>query len=399
MLHKARPVYIVNAIRSPVAKARGAFAHTRPDDLLATVIQALLKKHPGLPRIAIEDVIVGCAMPEATQGMNIARNAVLLADLPDSIPGMTINRFCASGLQSIALAANAIRAGEASLLLAGGVESMSMVPMGGFHYSPNPITFEKKKHLAMAYTMGITAEKVAEKWHIGRAQQDKFALISHERAALARNQALFTNEICPIKTISRIPDLQTGLTEHLYAEITQDDGIRDDCSLEKLAQLAPVFDREGTVTAGNTSQMSDGAAMLLLADEESLEKYNLIPMARFINFVVTGVAPEYMGIGPATAIPLCLQKSGVTLNEIDWIELNEAFAAQSLAVIRELQLDPALVNPQGGAIALGHPLGATGAIRTTTLLHGLKRQRKRYGITTMCIGMGMGAAGLFEVLQ
>jgi acetyl-CoA acyltransferase len=400
---KTSQAYIVSAVRTPVGRAyRGYFAKTRPDDMLAFVLSELKKTVPGLDSEQIEDVMIGCAMPEAEQGMNVARIAALLAGYSDRVPGYTVNRFCSSGLQSIALAAQQIEVGAADVIVAGGVESMSAVPMGGYSYRLNPIVFEKEACLGIAYGMGITAEYVAERWKVSRQAQDAFALQSHTRACAAIAADFFKEEIVPYPVIKRA----LGGTSHegdLHVSSTtlwasQDEGPRADTHLEALAALPTVFKRQGTVTAGNTSQMSDGAAAVLMMSEAALKRYGVQPLARFCGFKVAGVPPEMMGIGPIEAIPLCLKQADVSIEQIDWIELNEAFAAQSLAVINTLGLDPACVNPQGGAIALGHPLGATGAIRAATLIHGLRRTKKRYGLVTMCIGTGMGAAGLFEAL-
>ena len=390
--------YIVDALRTPVGKApRGAFRHTRPDDLLAHCLRSLMDRYPQIEPSAIEDVVIGCAMPEAEQGMNVARIATLLAGLPDAVPAMTINRFCSSGVQSIALAADRIRLGEADVMIAGGTETMSMVPMMGHRVAMNPRVFEDD-NLAIAYGMGITAEKVARRWQISREDQDGFALQSHQRAIAATEAGYFESEIAPVMVRERHPDLSARSVRMTEREVSADEGPRADTSAEALARLRPVFRAGGSVTAGNSSQMSDGAGALLLVSEAALKRYELTPIGRFAGFAVAGVAPDVMGIGPIEAIPRVLQQTGIQQQDIDWIELNEAFAAQSLAVMRELDLDPARVNPQGGAIALGHPLGATGAIRAATLLHGLQRSRGRYGMVTMCIGTGMGAAGIFERL-
>jgi acetyl-CoA acyltransferase len=394
-----KDVYIVNALRTPVGKApRGMFRHTLPDDLLVHCIKALRHQHESVDWNAVGDVVIGCAMPEAEQGMNVARIATLLADLPKSVPAMTVNRFCSSGVQSIATAAAAIREGDMSLALAGGVESMSMVPMGGNKYTANPAIFQNE-HLAIAYGMGITAEIVANRYHISRESQDEFAAESHRRAVLAQQEGYFKNEIAPIEIEERQLSLRQSHLTKTKRLISEDEGPRADTSYEAIAKLKPVFAAKGSVTAGNSSQMSDGAAIALLADESALKRYDLKPIGRLLSYAVAGVPPEVMGIGPIEAIPLALKKAGLTLSEIDWIELNEAFAAQSLAVIQTLNLPRDKVNPLGGAIALGHPLGATGAIRTATLLHGLRRTNKRYGMVTMCIGTGMGAAAIFEALN
>jgi len=393
--------YIVAIQRSPITKAqKGAFKDFRPDDLLAYIIQTTLKqKLPMLDPSLIEDVIIGCAMPEGPQGLNIARIAALLAGLPDTVSGVTINRFCSSGLQSIAFAAERIMLGQSDVLLAGGIESMSMIPMGGYHLSVNPKIFAgDRAEEGIAYSMGITAEQVAEQFKVSRLAQDEFALHSHQKAAYAVQNGCFDAEILPVTVQQSYPDLPTHQVLNSSTLVTQDEGPRTDTSLEQLAKLPPVFKKDGTVTAGNSSQVSDGAAIAVLMSERMVKQLKLAPMARFCGFAVAGVAPEIMGIGPVAAVPKALKLTGLTLAQMDWVELNEAFAAQSLAVIERLNLDPAKVNPQGGAIALGHPLGATGTIRTATLLHGLKRINGRYGMTTMCIGTGMGAAGIFERL-
>lgn len=391
-------VYIVDATRTPVGKApRGVFRHTLPDDLLVHAITSLKNRNKTVDWNAIDDMVIGCAMPEAEQGMNIARIAALLSDLPQSVPAMTINRFCSSGVQSIATAAASIRAGEMSLALAGGVESMSMVPLGGNKYTANPAIF-KNEHIAIAYGMGITAEHVAKRWEITREQQDEFAAESHRRAVEAQKRGDFNAEISSIEICTRQLDLKSSSLNISTRTIANDEGPRADTSYDAIAKLKPVFAAKGTVTAGNSSQMSDGAGIALLASEAALKQYQLKPMGRLLSYAVAGVPPEIMGIGPIAAIPLALKKAGLTIDQIDWIELNEAFAAQALAVIKELQLPKDKVNPLGGAIALGHPLGATGAIRTATLLHGLHRIKKRYGMVTMCIGTGMGAAAIFEAL-
>ncbi|MEO7433789.1 MAG: acetyl-CoA C-acyltransferase [Dokdonella sp.] len=398
MTRHIQDAYIVSAVRTPVGKApRGVFRNTRPDDLLAHVIRAAIAKAPGINPAHIGDAIIGCAMPEAEQGMNIARIGVLLAGLPDVVPGVTINRFCSSGVQAIAMAADRIRMGEADLMLAGGTESMSMVPMMGNKIAMNPAAFSDD-NVAIAYGMGITAEKVADQWNVSRADQDAFALSSHRKALAAIAAGEFADEIAPFTLADHYPDLSTRTIRDDSRVISVDEGPRQDSSLEGLAKLKPVFRMGGSVTAGNSSQMSDGAGALLLASERAVKSYGLTPLARFVGFAVAGVPPQIMGIGPIAAIPKVLEQAGLTKDQLDWIELNEAFAAQSLAVIREIGLDPDKVNPLGGAIALGHPLGATGAIRAATLIHGLRRRKQRYGMVTMCIGTGMGAAGIFEAL-
>jgi len=399
MSKQIQEAYIVAATRTPVGKApRGMFRNTRPDDLLAHVLKSVMGQCPSLDPAAVGDVIAGCAMPEAEQGMNVARIALLLAGLPNSVPGMTVNRFCSSGLQAVALAADRIRLGEADVMIAAGTESMSMVPMMGNKIAMNLEIFARDENIAIAYGMGLTAEKVAERWQIVREAQDAFACESHRRAlqAIANNE--FKDEITPYPIQSHVPDLLSREASVRLSMAEQDEGPRADTSMEALAKLKTVFAQNGSVTAGNSSQMSDGAGAVLLVSETALKRYNLTPIGKFLGFAVAGVPPEIMGIGPKEAIPRVLRQVGLKLDDIGWIELNEAFAAQSLAVIKEVALDPAKVNPLGGAIALGHPLGATGAIRTATLLHGLRRRKQKYGMVTMCIGTGMGAAGIFEAI-
>ncbi|MBU1425651.1 MAG: acetyl-CoA C-acyltransferase [Gammaproteobacteria bacterium] len=399
MSKQIQEAYIVAATRTPVGKApRGMFRNTRPDDMLAHVIRAVMAQAPSLDPASIGDVIVGCAMPEAEQGMNVARISLLLAGLPDTVPGLTVNRFCSSGVQAVAQAADRIRVGEADVMLAAGVESMSMVPMMGNKIAFNPVVFDKDERFGIAYGMGLTAEKVAERWKVSREAQDAFALQSHQRALAAIANGEFKDETTPYEIVEHVPDLQSREVKLKKRIVTNDEGPRADTSLAGLAKLKTVFGQKGSVTAGNSSQMSDGAGAVLLCSEAALKRYNLTPIGKFHSFSVAGVPPEIMGIGPKEAIPRVLKQAGLTLQDMDWIELNEAFAAQSLAVIGELGLDPSKVNPLGGAIALGHPLGATGAIRTATLLHGMRRHKQKYGLVTMCIGTGMGAAGLFEAL-
>ena len=399
MSKQVQEAYIVAATRTPVGKApRGMLKNVRPDDMLAYVLKAALGQCPGLDAKAVEDVIVGCAMPEAEQGMNVARIGLLLAGLPDNISGMTINRFCSSGVQAVALAADRIRLGEADVMIASGTESMSMVPMGGNKPTFSPAVFEKDENVAIAYGMGITAERVAAQWKVSREEQDMFAAESHRRAIRATESGEFKDEVTPYALSERLPDLATREINVRAREVVNDEGPRRDSSPEGLAKLRPAFAAKGSVTAGNSSQMSDGAAAVVLMSEAALKRYGLKPIGRFVSYSVAGVPPDIMGIGPVKAIPKALALAGLRQDEIDWIELNEAFAAQSLAVIKELGLDHAKVNPLGGAIALGHPLGATGAIRVATLLHGLRRHRRKYGMVTMCIGTGMGAAGVFEAL-
>jgi acetyl-CoA acyltransferase len=398
MTRQIQDAYIVSAVRSPVGKApRGVFRNTRPDDLLAHVIRAAIAQTPGIDPARIGDAIIGCAMPEAEQGMNVARIGVLLAGLPDTVPGVTVNRFCSSGLQAVAMAADRIRLGEADLMLAGGTESMSMVPMMGHKIAMNPLAFTDE-NVAIAYGMGITAEKVADQWKISREDQDAFALASHQKALAATAAGEFKEEIAPYTLADHYPDLATRSIRDDARVIATDEGPRKDTTLEGLAKLRTVFRNGGSVTAGNSSQMSDGAGAVLLASEHAIKAYGLTPLARFVGFAVAGVPPEIMGIGPIAAIPKVLEQAGLTKEQLDWIELNEAFAAQSLAVIRDVGLDAGKVNPLGGAIALGHPLGATGAVRVATLVHGLRRRKQKYGMVTMCIGTGMGAAGIFEAL-
>ncbi len=401
MSKQVQDAYIVATTRTPVGKApRGVFRNTRPDDMLAHVIRAAMEQCPGIDPARISDAIIGCAMPEAEQGMNVARIGALLAGLPDSVPGMTINRFCSSGVQAVALAADRIRLGEADLMIAGGTETMSMVPMMGHKVQMNPAIF-RDENVAIAYGMGITAEKVAERWKITREQQDAFAVESHRRALAAIEAGEFKDEITPYTLDDRYPDVANGSVREDQRVIDTDEGPRAGTTPEVLAKLRTVFRNGqfgGTVTAGNSSQMSDGAGAVILASEQAIKDHGLTPLARFVNFDVAGVPPEVMGIGPKEAIPKALKMAGLTQDQMDWIELNEAFAAQSLAVMQDLGLDPAKVNPLGGAIALGHPLGATGAIRVATLVHGLRRRKQKYGMVTMCIGTGMGAAGIFEAL-
>jgi len=404
MTDMLKDAYIVAATRTPIGKSgRGVFKNTRPDDLLVAVIKGALAQVPTLDPAAIEDAIIGCAMPEAEQGMNVAKIATLLSGLPKTVAGATVNRFCAAGITAVSMAADRIRVGEAEVMIAGGVESMSMVPMGGNKPSFNPKIADLDENVGIAYGMGMTAEKVAEQWQVTREEQDAFAVESHRRAIAAQQAGFFKAETTPIEIEVRTPNLETGEVVITKKMITQDEGARPDTSLEGLAKLKTVFAAKGSVTAGNSSQTSDGAGCLILASKEACEKYGLKPLARFVSFAVKGVPPEVMGIGPIEAIPLALKKAGITAADLDWIELNEAFAAQSLAVLKDLDakghvLDRAKVNPMGGAIALGHPLGATGAIRAATVVHGLQRTGGKYGMVTMCIGTGQGAAGIIERL-
>jgi acetyl-CoA acyltransferase len=365
---------------------------TRPDELAALVVRAAVER-AGISPEMVEDVILGCAFPEASQGMNVARNALLRAGLPVDVPGMTINRFCSSGLQAIAIAAERVMVGAADIIVAGGVESMSYVPMGGFNFSPHPgLTADWPE---VYINMGLTAEKVAEKYGVSREDQDRFALESHRRAWAAIQAGKFREEILPVRTrVRRVgKDGRQNIEEIVFE---QDESVRPDTSMEALARLKPVFRVNGTVTAGNSSPRNDGAAAVVVMSARKAEELGLKPRLLYRGFQVAGVPPEIMGIGPVKAVPRLLKKTGVRLQDVDLIELNEAFAAQSLAVIRELELDPQKVNVNGGAIALGHPLGATGAKLTVTLMHEMERQNAHFGIVTMCIGGGMGAAGLFE---
>jgi acetyl-CoA acyltransferase len=398
MTRQIQDAYIVATTRTPVGKApRGALKSTRPDSMLAHVLKSALQQVPQLEAASIDDVIVGCAMPEYEQGMNVARIGVLLAGLPDSVAGMTINRFCSSGLNAVSIAADRIRTGAADVMIAAGTESMSMIPMLG-RLAMNLDVFARDENLGIAYGMGLTAEKVAERWKVSREDQDAFALDSHRKALAAQAAGYFSAEISPYPITDSIPDLASGKVVTKNRKFDRDEGPRADTSAEGLAKLRPVFAARGSVTAGNSSQMSDGAGATILVSEKMLKQAGLAPLARFVGYAVGGVAPEVMGVGPIAAIPKLLRDTGVAQDDIGWIELNEAFAAQSIAVMRELKLDPAKVNPLGGAIALGHPLGATGAIRTATIVHGMRRQKHKYGMVSMCVGTGMGAAGLFEAV-
>jgi acetyl-CoA acyltransferase len=397
MSKQVQDAYIVAATRTPIGKApRGAFRNTRPDDLLVAAIRSALTQVPTLDPAAIEDAIIGCSFPEGEQGINMARVAAVMAGLPHSVGGVTINRFCASGLTALQMAADRIRVGEADVMIAGGAESMSMVPMGGNKPSFNPEVFTKDENVGIAYGMGLTAERVAERWKVGREAQDAFALASHQKALAAQAAGHFVAETTPVTVFERLPDLASGEVAVKTRVVSLDEGARPDTSLEGLAKLKPVFAAKGSVTAGNSSQTSDGAGALILASEKAVKQFGLKPLARFVSFAARGVAPDVMGIGPVEAIPAALRYAGLTQDDLGWIELNEAFAAQALAVIQTLGLDPAKVNPMGGAIALGHPLGATGAIRAATVVHALHRQQLRYGMVSMCIGMGQGAAGILE---
>ena len=388
---------IVSAVRTPVGKAkRGGLATVRPDEMAATVIQALLKRTPNLDPAEIEDVVIGCAFPEGEQGLNMARMIALRSGLPDSVPAETINRYCASGVQSIAHVAYAIQSGQIEVGIAGGAESMTMVPMAGYKFAPNPHFAQDLPHY---YTnMGLTAENVSVKYGINREDQDEFSLKSHQKAAHAVNSGLFDPELMPIDVeVTELDEDDKQFKRHFT--VKRDEGPRADTNIEALAKLKPAFKEGGVVTAGNSSQMSDGAAGVVVMSAERAKQLGLQPLARFVSFAVGGVAPELMGIGPIVAIPKALKVAGLTLNDIDLIELNEAFAAQSLAVIRTLEIDESKVNVNGGAIALGHPLGCTGSKLTTQLTYEMGRRKSKYGMVTMCIGGGMGAAAIFENLQ
>jgi len=407
MSKQLQDAYIVAAARTPIGRSgRGHFRNTRPEALLIAAIRGALAQAPSLDPKAIEDAVVGCAMPEGEQGFNIARIGALLAGLPNTVGGITVNRFCASGLSAVQIAADRIRVGEADVMVAGGVESMSLVPMSGNKPSFSPLIFERDENLGIAYGMGLTAEKVAQQWKVSREDQDAFALASHQKALAAIQRGEFTQEIVPVEVTDRSPDLVTGGVITRSRTVSVDEGPRPDTSLEGLAKLKTVFASPkspsgqptglGSVTAGNSSQTSDGAGALILASEKAIKQFGLTPLARFVSFASKGVPPEIMGIGPIEAIPAALRSAGLQPGDMDWIELNEAFAAQALAVIRTLGLDASKVNPLGGAIALGHPLGATGAIRATTVVHALRRHQLKHGMVTMCVGTGQGAAGIFE---
>ncbi|HVW07595.1 MAG TPA: acetyl-CoA C-acyltransferase [Bryobacteraceae bacterium] len=387
---------IVDCLRTAVGKApRGALRNTRPDDLAAVVFKALLEKYPQVAAADVEDVVLGCAMPEAESGSNMARIAALRAGLPDSVPGITINRFCSSGLQAIALAANQISAGAAHILIAGGSESMSLIPFAGNNPAPNPWFTENRPEVYI--NMGLTAENVRQRYNITREQADAFALLSHQNALRAQNEGRFDAEIVPVKVESTALN-GNGKPHHTETVFSKDEGPRADTTLEALAKLKPVFQANGTVTAGNSSQTSDGAAAALVMSDTKAAQLGLKPIARFVSFATAGVPPEIMGIGPVVAIPKALAMARLKLDHIGLIELNEAFAAQALAVIKTAGLNPEIVNVNGGALALGHPLGCTGAKLTATLLREMQRRDLRYGMVTMCVGGGQGAAGIFELL-
>ncbi|WP_448544747.1 acetyl-CoA C-acyltransferase [Roseiflexus sp.] len=390
-----REAVIVSAVRTAVGKApRGALRSVHPTDLAATVIRSAVERVPGLDPKEIDDVILGCAMPEAEQGLNMARVALLRAGLPTDVPGQTVNRFCASGLQTIALAAQQVMSGMGDVVVAGGAESMSAVPMGGHHFAPSPAMAEMSPDVYLG--MGLTAENVARRYEVSREDQDAFALRSHQRAIAAIDAGLFRDEIVPID-VEHVW-FENGRVQRSTMIFDTDEGPRRDTSAEALAKLKPVFAVNGTVTAGNSSQTSDGAAAVVVMSREKADALGVKPLARFVSFAVAGVPPDIMGIGPVAAIPKALKQAGLTIDQIDLIELNEAFAAQALAVIRALELDEEKVNVNGGAIALGHPLGCTGAKLTVQILHELRRRGGRYGLITMCIGGGMGAAGIVEML-
>jgi acetyl-CoA acyltransferase len=389
-----RDAFIVSAVRTAVGKApKGTLRNTRPDEMGAAVIEEALRRAEGLEKSEIEDVVMGCAMPEAEQGMNVARAAAIRAGLPVETSAMTVNRFCSSGLQSIAIAADRIRTGGAEVIVAGGLETMSLIPMGGHNIRPNPYLVEHYPDFYL--NMGLATENVARKYEVTREEQDAFALQSHRRAAAAQEEGKFDDEIVPLKVTFEELD-ERGRKVGREVAFTRDEGVRRDSSEEGLAKLKPAFHAQGTITAGNASQMSDGAAAAVVVSDERARALNLKPLARFVAYATAGCPPEEMGIGPVFAIPKVLKIAGLKLEDIAVFELNEAFAAQSLAVIKTLGLDPARVNVNGGAIALGHPLGCTGAKLTATILRELERRGGRYGMVTMCVGGGMGAAGIFE---
>lgn len=392
-----REAVLVSAVRTPVGRApKGALSTTRPDDLAAIALSGALDRIPALDKAEIDDVILGCAQPEGEQGWNIARWAILRAGLPVEVPGTTVNRLCSSGLEAIALADERIRAGGCRVVVAGGAESMSLIPMGGMKPSPNPYLAEHYPESLL--TMGLTAERVARRYGIGREEQDAFALASHRKALAAQREGRFDGELVPVRVTTTLPGAKPGKPRVEESVFAADEGPRADTSAEALAKLRPAFHAQGTVTAGNSSQTSDGAAAAVLMDAERARELGLEPLARLAAYAVTGCLPEEMGMGPVTAVPKALARAGLKLEEIGLIELNEAFAAQALAVMQELKIDPERVNVNGGAIALGHPLGCTGAKLTATLLQEMKRRGVRYGMVTMCVGGGMGAAGIFERL-
>ena len=396
-MKQIQEAYIVAATRTPIGRShRGFFRNMRPDDLLVAALKSALAQVPTLDPAVIEDIICGCAIPEAQQGLNIARIGAVLAGLPHSVGGITVNRFCASGLSAVQMAADRIRVGESDVMIAAGVESMSMVPMMGNAPSLSPSMFLNDENIGIAYGMGLTAEKVANQWKVSRQAQDEFAVESHRRAVAAMKAGDFSAEMTPVEVTDRAPNLDTGEVISTTRTVSLDEGARPDTTLEGLSKLRAVFAARGSVTAGNSSQTSDGAGALILASEKAVKQFGLKPLAKFVSYASRGVPPHIMGIGPIEAIPAALRNANLALQDIDWFELNEAFAAQSLAVINTLGLDVSKVNPMGGAIALGHPLGATGAIRSATVVHALQRNNLKYGMVTMCVGMGQGAAGIFE---
>lgn len=392
-----RDAFIVVAKRTACGKAnKGSLRFTYPDTLGGEVIKDLLAAVPNLDAKEVDDVMIGCAFPEASQGLNIARQVAILGGLPDTVPGVTINRFCSSGLQTIAMAAERIIAGGADVIIAGGVESMSMVPMGGMSFQPNPKLVDNRPEVYI--NMGLTAENVSEKYHVKREEQDAFAYQSHKRAIAAWEEGRFDGQITPIKVVEKKISADGEIIKESFS-FAVDEGPRADTSIEVLGKLRPAFKAGGTVTAGNSSQMNDAAAAVLVMSKAKVKELGLVPIARYVGFDVAGVAPELMGIGPVEAVPKVLKRTGLTLNNIDLIELNEAFAAQGLAVINELGLNQEITNVNGGAIAMGHPLGCTGAKLSTQIIHEMQRRKSKYGLVTMCIGGGMGAAGIFENLN
>ena len=396
-MKQIQEAYVVAATRTPIGRShRGYFRNTRPDELLVKVLQSALAQVPTLDQKMIEDLICGCAIPEGQQGLNIARLGAVLAGLPTSVGGITVNRFCASGLSAVQMAADRIRVGEADVMIAAGVESMSMVPMMGNAPSLSPAIFGNDENIGIAYGMGLTAEKVATQWKISRQAQDEFALASHQKALAAMAAGHFASEITPIEVTDRAPDLNSGEVIETRRVVSLDEGARADTSLEGLAKLKTPFAARGSVTAGNSSQTSDGAGALILVSEKALKQYGLTPLARFVSFAAKGVPPHIMGIGPIEAIPAALRYAGLKLDDIDWFELNEAFAAQCLAVTRSLAIDRAIVNVNGGAIALGHPVGATGVRIVVTLLHEMKKRGSSLGLAGLCVGGGQGATLVFE---
>ena len=399
-MKQLQEAYIVAATRTPIGRShRGYFKNMRPDDLLAVALRSAMVQVPGLDPKAVEDIVCGCAIPEAQQGLNVARIGAILAGLPNTVGGITVNRFCASGLSAVQMAADRIRVGEADVMIAAGVESMSMVPMMGNGPSLSPAIFantDDVESYGIAYGMGLTAEKVATQWKVGRDAQDAFAYASHMKAIAAMKAGEFANEMTAVEVSDRSVNLDSAEVTVHQRTVNIDEGARPDTTVEGLGKLKTVFAARGSVTAGNSSQTSDGAGALILASESAVKRFGLTPLAKFVSYASRGVPPHLMGIGPIEAIPAALRNAGLKLDDIDWFELNEAFAAQSLAVINTLGLNPDKVNPMGGAIALGHPLGATGAIRSATVVHALQRRKMKYGMVTMCVGMGQGAAGIFE---